>query len=97
MTSEEFSTIIEVAPQTVVTDAQGRWTMTGLPARGTAFVSLIDPRFARTRVLLTIGESDAAPIFVKPGGAVTGQLLKPDGTPIVGEKWKLALEPTTKP
>ncbi len=83
--SEEFSTFLEVAPQTVVTDAQGRWTMVGLPARGTAFVSLIDPRFARTRVLLTIGESDAAPIFAKPGGAVTGQLLKPDGTPIVGE------------
>ena len=40
----------------------------------------------RQNLKLTLGDGDAAPILVKPGGTLTGRLLKPDGSPIVGEK-----------
>lgn len=83
---ESPSANFDVAKQTVVTDANGRWTFAGVPARGVAAVTLADPRFAHQRLMLTIGENDAAPIYVKPGGTITGVLLAPDGKPIVGEK-----------
>lgn len=77
--------VVDIAGQTAVTDAAGRWSFEGLPARGAAQLTLRAPNYASQRLTLTLGEGEAAPIFVKPGGAVVGQLLAPDGSPIVGE------------
>ena len=77
--------VADVGPQTVVTDAGGRWTMKGLPARGNARVTLEDARFIGQRLQMKLGDGEAAPIFVKPGATIAGVLVAPDGKPVAGE------------
>ena len=72
--------------QTAVTDANGRWTMKGLPLRGKARVTIRDARVVSERLDLAIGEGEAAPIYLKQGATIAGVLRAPDGSPVVGEK-----------
>lgn len=65
-----------------VTDAQGRWTMNGLPNIGSVEINIYDPRYVQTigRFKLTPGEPEPQ-IIVKVGGELTSHLLGLDGKP----------------
>ena len=63
---------LSVDDKITVTDANGRWTLAGLPARGVAELTVDDPRFGRQKFPLTIDAGDAAPIIATEGGNVTG-------------------------
>ena len=82
---ELLGAFVAVENKTAVTDANGRWTFEGLPTTGRATIAFSAPNFASQRIELPLGDGDAAPIYAKPGGAIAGQLLAPDGSPIVGE------------
>ena len=82
---EGYGAFVALDNTTAVTDADGRWSVPGLPARGTIIVEVDDERFVKESLELAIGEGDAAPILVKEGGKVSGIVLAPDGTPLAGE------------
>ncbi len=82
---ELLGAFIPVENSVATTDANGRWTVAGVPMRGRADVTFSAPNFVSQRVSLSIGEGDAAPIYAKLGGTITGVLLSPDGQPIAGE------------
>lgn len=66
------------------TDANGRWTMNSMPLAGSASIAIADPRFQGQTFDLSLDQPGAPPLFVKAGASVTGRLLAPDKTPIVG-------------
>ncbi len=82
---ELLGAFIPIEDNAVTTDANGRWAFAGVPMQGRADVNVSAPNFVSQRVSLAIGEGDAAPIYLKPGGSITGVLLAPDGSPVVGE------------
>ena len=69
-----------------ITDAQGRWQFDNLPQRGTAIVQLEKTPYARASYSLRLQDAVAPPLFLKPGAAIQGQILLPDGKPLVGQK-----------
>lgn len=68
---------------TARTNAKGRWQMTDLPLGGNAGIVIADPRFQAQLFDLPLSKP-APPLFAKVGATVTGRLLSPDKTPIVG-------------
>ncbi len=66
------------------TGADGRWQLNDLPATGEARIALSDPRFVAANYALKVIDGEAPPLFVKRAATLTGQIVKPDGTPIVG-------------
>ncbi len=82
---ELLGAFISVKDNVATTDANGRWTFAGVPTQGRADVTVSAPNYVSQRVSLSIGEGDATPIYLKPGGTVTGVVLDPDGKPIEGE------------
>ncbi|HEX8464882.1 MAG TPA: hypothetical protein VF627_09730 [Abditibacterium sp.] len=67
-----------------LTDATGRWKMDNLPLSGSAHVVISDPRWRAQGFDLSLSKSEPPPLFVRPGAAVRGRLVRPDGTPIIG-------------
>ena len=67
------------------TDAQGRWQLDDLPAGGTANIALRKAPYARAAFDLNLKDETAPPLFLKPGAAIAGQIVAPDGQPITGQ------------
>ena len=68
------------------TDAQGRWQLDELPLSGWASLKVSHSDYARANYSVNLSDESAPPLFLKPGAAVAGQILLPDGSPLVGQK-----------
>jgi protocatechuate 3,4-dioxygenase beta subunit len=83
---------VEFAPRFAATsDASGQWAIAGIPAACRVGMLLDDARFAR--IIFTVDiPPDAPPVVAltaKPGVAVSGRVLAPDGKPAEGVKVSL--------
>ena len=84
--AENFQTVDAAWAIKSVTDAQGRWQFDSVPARGLAVLELSRKPYARADFVVKMSGETAPPLFLSPGASVAGQLLLPDGKPLVGHK-----------
>lgn len=68
---------------TATTTADGRWTISGLPLVGTAYVGLADNRFAETSTMVMLGTDavPAPPLVARPTAALVGRAVYENGKP----------------
>lgn len=84
------STLISVpeplaAKVTTKSDANGQWSLNGVPANSSASVFLDDPRYARAYAQLKAGlAAGVTTITARPGASLKGRVVHEDGKPAPG-------------
>ena len=82
---------------TAVTDAEGAWALPGIPRAGTVAVTLNDDRYVRERQLIKLIAGEPAPAVqftARPGAALAGRVLTPEGAPAADARVSVYLPET---
>ena len=84
---------------TVLTSADGAWTLPGIPRDGSADVGLTDTRYMRDRqqIILAGGQPmNPVSFTVRSGATVQGRIITPQGNPVADARVSVYLQDNTR-